>query len=287
MTLAVEGKTILVTGGNSGIGFAAARVLSGAGATVILTSRDRGRAEAAASKITGETGREVIGLPLDLASKAAINAFVDDFPRRFDRIDVLVNNAGAAFWLHHESPDGYELTWAVNHLGPFLLTSRLLPLLRRAGKARIVTTASTAHLSGRIEFDDHGHAHSYAPMAAYSRSKLGNVLFTFALARRLEGSGITTNCLHPGVVASRFFRFVPVIGSAVQAIATPFLRSPRKGAETLVFLAGDTEMDGKSGGYYFDKKPGRVSRPAFDEALQEKVWTLSVDQTGAVWDFGE
>lgn len=285
MALSVDGKTILITGGSSGIGRAGALALSRAGARVILTSRSAQSAEAAAAEISAASGNEVTGLALELASISGINAFADDFAARNSRLDVLVNNAGALWTRRQASADGYEMTWAVNHLGPFLLTARLLPLLKRAGNARIVTTASSAHLGGSIEFDNLGLPESFSRSGAYGRSKLGNVLFTFALARRLVGSGVTANCLHPGVVATGFFRFIPVIGPAVKLLATPFLRSPDKGAETLVWLAGDDSLGETSGGYFHDMKPGRLSPLADDMAVQERVWDISAAQTGAVWSF--
>ena len=285
MTLSVDGKRILITGGNSGIGQAAARELSKAGAEVILTSRSAARAEAAAKEIAAASGREVVGLKLDFTSLAEINSFADAFIERFDRLDVLVNNAGALFTTRRQSAEGYEMTWAVNHLGPLLLTSRLLPLLQKSGQARIVTTASDAHLSGTIAFDGLGTPESFSRTGAYGRSKLGNVLFSFALARRLESSDVTSTCFHPGVVATGFFRAIPIIGPLARVLATPFLRTPAKGAETLVWLAGDDGMAGQNGGYYFDKKPGRLSALARDVAVQERVWQISTEQAGAHWPF--
>jgi NAD(P)-dependent dehydrogenase (short-subunit alcohol dehydrogenase family) len=281
-----EGRIILVTGGNSGIGKAAALALSKAGAKVVLTSRSRERAEAAAAEIAAASGNEVTGLALDFSAKANINAFADTFLTRFDRLDVLVNNAGALFTSRQASADGFELTWAVNHLGPFLLTARLMPLLKKAETARIVTTSSVAHLGGRIVFDGLGLPRSFSRAGAYGRSKLANVLFTFALARRLAGTGITANCFHPGVVATGFFRFIPVVGPVVQVLATPFLRTPAKGAETAVFLAADDGSCGMSGGYYVDKKLVRTNPVATDISVQDRVWDVSVEQTGAEWNFG-
>ena len=285
MALSVDGKTILITGGSSGIGKAGALALSKAGARVILTSRSAQRAEAAAAEITAATGNEVTGLALELASIAGINAFADGFAARNPRLDVLVNNAGALWTKRQTSADGYEMTWAVNHLGPFLLTARLLPLLKRAGNARIVTTASSAHLGGSIEFGNLGLSESFSRSGAYGRSKLGNVLFTFALARRLAGTDVTANCLHPGVVATGFFRFIPVIGPVVKQLAAPFLRTPEKGAETLIWLAGDDGLAETSGGYFHDMQPGRLSPLANDLAVQDRVWEISAAQTGAVWSF--
>ena len=285
MSLSVENKTILITGGSSGIGLAAAEALARAGANVIVTSPSRARAEDAAESITRTTGGKAAGLQLDLGSFAGIRAFTERFCANHEHLDVLMNNAGALFSSPRKSLDGYEMTWAVNHLGPYLLTARLLPLLRKAPAARIVTTASSAHRAGTIDFDGLGLPESYSRTGAYGRSKLANILFTAALSRRLEGINMTATCFHPGVVATGFFRFIPLIGPAVRVLATPFLRSPQKGAETGIFLAGDSAAEGASGGYYFDAKPARTSQLAADESVQERVWGISAEQTGAIWDF--
>ncbi len=285
MSLSVEQKTILVTGGSSGIGLAAAQELAQAGANVIVTSPSRARAESAAESIGQATGGKAVGLQLDLGSFAGIRAFTEEFLANHDHLDVLLNNAGALFSSPRKSLDGYEMTWAVNHLGPYLLTSRLMPVLRKAPAARIVTTASSAHRAGTIEFDGLGLPESYSRAGAYGRSKLANIMFTAALSRRLDGTNMTATCFHPGVVATGFFRFIPLIGPLVRVLATPFLRSPQKGAETGIFLAGDSTAEGASGGYYYDCKPARTSQLAGDVDVQEKVWEISAEQTGAVWDF--
>lgn len=285
MTWTIEGKSVLVTGGSSGIGYETALALSKAGAELVLTSRSSARAEAAAKRISAESGRPVVGLALDLSSRASINGFADALLGRSDRLDVLFNNAGALFRTRGESAEGIEMTWAVNHLGPFLLTARLLPLLQGAGEARIVTTSSGAHHGGQIDLGDFGMNTRYSSFAAYGRSKLGNVLFTSALARRLAGTGITANCLHPGLVATGFFHFMPLVGPIMPVLMRPFSRSPQKGAETAIFLIADDSISGQSGVYYHDRRPARVSAVASDRELQERVWELSVEQTGAEWGF--
>jgi len=283
--LRVAGKNVVVTGGNSGIGYEIARALSEAGAHVTLTSPSAERAETAARAIATETGHDVFGKALDLSGFAAINGFADDWLATDKPLDVLVNNAGALFATRRQSADGFEMTWAVNHLGPYLLTARLMPALRKAPAARIVTTASSAHRAGTIVYDGLGLPQSYSRANAYGRSKLANILFTRALSRRLEGSGMTATCFHPGVVATGFFRFIPAIGPLVRVLAKPFLRSPAKGAETGIYLAGDSAAEGASGDYYYDSKPARTSRLAGDVDVQEKVWEISAEQTGAIWDF--
>ena len=285
MTWSVKDKTILVTGGNSGIGFAGAEELSRMGARVFVTSRDAGRARAAAAAISARTGNAVTGFGLDFSSLAAIHEFADGFAAQVNALDCLVNNAGALFLKPQVSADGTEKTWAVNHLGPFLLTARLLPLLQKPVAARIVTTSSRAHFDGKVSAESFAEAETRAGFNAYGRSKLGNILFTAALARRLAGSSVTATCHHPGVVATGFFRVFPVIGPFLHVLARPVLRSPAKGAETLVHLAASDDVSGQSGGYYFNRRLARVSRAAADVALQESIWELSVAQTGAVWPF--
>ncbi len=285
MTLAAKGKAVLVTGGNSGIGYEIARALSNAGAEVTLTSRSGARAEKAAAAIAAESGNDVVGLALDQSSFAGIHALADSYLEQGRPLDVLVNNAGALFTTRRESADGFEMTWAVNHLGPYLLTARLMPALRKAPAARIVTTASSAHRSGTIDVDGLGLPRSYSRSGAYGRSKLANILFTAALARRLDGTDMTATCFHPGVVATGFFRFIPLIGPLARILSTPFLRTPAKGAETGIFLAGDSAAEGASGGYYYDRQLAPTTRLAADEAVQEKVWEISAEQTGATWDF--
>lgn len=285
MAISADGKTILITGGNSGIGFAAAEKLVAAGAKVTITSRDKTRLDAAVNEISQRTGRTPEGMVLDLGSFAGIRAFAERYAAGHSTLDVLANNAGALFLSREVTEDGFEKTWAVNHLGPMLLTSLLLPLLSKSAAGRVVTTASTAHLGGKIAFDGLGLPHTYSRTGAYGRSKLANVLFSFALARKLEASRVTSNCFHPGVVATGFFRALPMVGPMARVLATPFLRTPEKGAETLVWLAGDTEAEGTSGGYYVDKKPGRLNPIARDIAVQERVWDVSCGQTGAHWAF--
>lgn len=282
----IEGRRVLVTGGSSGIGFETAKALARQGAELIIASRDLARTEAAAARISAETGRKVSALQVDLSSQTAIRAFAQEFTARHSRLDVLVNNAGAIFSPRQTSADGIEMTWALNHLGPFLLTAELLNVLQAAPEGRVVTVASAAHMQAKIHFDDpEFKTAAYRSFAVYSQSKLANIMFTFALARRLEGSHVMANCLHPGVVASGFFRGVPVVGGLFSVLGRPFLLSEAKGARTSVYVAGSADLSGQSGGYYANSALVQASAASRDVAAQEKLWALSVAQTGADWPF--
>jgi NAD(P)-dependent dehydrogenase (short-subunit alcohol dehydrogenase family) len=196
---------------------------------------------------------------------------------RTPRVDVLVNNAGTMYAKRAVSQDGHEKTFAVNHLAPFLLTHLLLDTLKSSAPSRIVTTASNAHLGAKISFDDLLAGRKYSPMGAYATSKLANVLFTRALAKRLEGTGVTATCLHPGFVRTNFGRdneMSPVF-KALFGLAARLARTPEKGAETVVYLASSPEAEGASGGYYFDRKLARTSPAAQDTHAAERLWELS------------
>src|SRR5579859_1049749 len=200
----MDGKVVLITGANSGVGFATARQLAELGAVVIMVCRDPGRGSAARNAVAQvATGPEPTLLLADLSSQAAVYALSDEVHARFARIDVLLNNAGAIFARRELTADGIEKTFAVNHLAPFLLTNLLLDLVRASPAGRIVTVASESH-SGRLDFDNLQGERRYSFLAAYNRSKLGNILFTYELARRLAGTGVTANCLSPGPTMTRF-----------------------------------------------------------------------------------
>lgn len=281
----MSGKRVLVTGGSAGIGYETARALARAGADVTIASRHQGRITDAAETLSADAGRPVTAMRMDLADLDSIRAFAERFAGNGDRLDVLVNNAGAWNPRRRETIDGIERTWAVNHLGPFLLTSLLMPLLQRAEAGRIVTVASGAHNYASLDFADLELTNGYAAARAYGQSKLANIMFTYALARRLEGSGITANCLHPGLVATRFFRFVPVLGPLMHWLSRPLMISPQQGAQTVIYLAADPEVVGKSGTYYYRCAP-RASNAASQVIVdQERLWEISTARTGADWQF--
>jgi NAD(P)-dependent dehydrogenase (short-subunit alcohol dehydrogenase family) len=277
----MNGKIAMVTGANSGIGKATARGLARMGAHVVAVCRDPARGEAAVAEVRRETGGRIELMLCDLASQRSIRELAEDFRHAHGRLDVLVNNAGAIFGRRRITEDGHEVTFAVNHLASFLLTRELLDVLVRSAPARVVNVASEAHRSGHLDFDDLGPPRRYSAIRAYGTSKLANVCFTFELARRLEGTGVTVNCLHPGVVATNFgaagsslFRF------AVKLIQ-PFLLDADEGAETTLHLASSPEVDGVTGTYFIRKKPAKPSREAADPAVAARLWAVSEALTRA------
>ena len=216
----------------------------------------------------------------DMASFASIKEFAAAFAARHDRLDVLVNNAGMMFAQRELTVDGIEATFAVNHLGYYLVTNLLRDLLVRSAPARVVIVASAAHKRARLDWDDLTRGDRFSGFRTYSTSKLCNILFTYELARRLDGTGVTANCLHPGVVASHFgSTAAPAFRTLVQ-IGRPFLMSSRRGAKTSIHLAASPEVDGVTGGYFAKSRPARSSAISRDPAAQARLWALSAELTG-------
>ncbi len=278
----MQGRIALITGATSGIGFETALGLARQGAHVVILGRDPMRLAAAERSIRSLSGNgNVQTLAADLLSQTEIRRAAREFSALHHRLDVLVNNAGAIFPDRRLTEEGYERTWALNHLGYVLLTLELLPPLRAAGQARIVNVASTAHARARLDFDNLQGERRFAPMDAYSRSKLANVLFTYALSSRLAGSGITANCLHPGVVATGFGRGMPGAFGLLIKLARPFFIKAGKGAKTSLFLASSPEVAGVSGAYFAGCRAVRSSALSYDEALRERLWQLSLEETNS------
>ena len=244
MTTEMKGKTCLVTGANAGIGKAAAMELARRGARVVLLCRSETRGRAALSEIERRSGNASLDLLVaDLSSQRRIRTMAEEYLRRFERLDVLVNNAAVLAWRERRvNEDGLEMTFAVNHLAPFLLTGLLLDRLKECAPSRIVTVASGAHRRAELDFDDLQNERDYSPFDAYSRSKLANVYFTYELARRLEGTGVTANCLHPGVVSTALFREMRPWQRVALWLGRPFLLKPERGADTAVYLASASEV---------------------------------------------
>ncbi len=281
----MSGKTVVVTGANAGIGFATAESLARAGATTVVTARDQARGTAAVADLAARTGGDVQLVLFDLASLASVRAGAAELAARFGRIDVLVNNAGLVLSERRESVDGYEMTFAVNHLGPFLLTTLLLD--RLVAPARVVNVASTAHNQARkgLPFDDLQNAsHRYAPMRVYGQSKLANILFTTELARRLAGTGVTANCLHPGTVATSYGRDGDATGVLAFGLKVikPFILSPAKGAATSVYLASSPEVATVSGEYFVKCRPKKPSAAARDAEAAARLWAVSEELVARV-----
>jgi NAD(P)-dependent dehydrogenase (short-subunit alcohol dehydrogenase family) len=271
----MHGKTVVVTGASSGIGAAAAVELARRGATVVPVGRDPKRTASLARQIGAEP------VTADFASMDEVRRLADLLLGRHKRIDVLVNNAGLVSGRRTVTADGLELTMAVNHFAPFLLTSLLLDRLRASSPARVVTTASDAHRGGLIDLSDLNGERRWTAWSAYGNSKLANILFTRALARRLEGSGVVANCLHPGVIRTGLARGAPLPIRAGWRVASVFFGSPRRGARTLVHLATAPEAGEVSGAYWVDSRPATPSVQAQDDDLAEDLWQASERLLGA------
>lgn len=277
--MSVAKKTVLITGGNSGIGRETAVALASQGGSITITSRDPEKGKRAVEYIREKSGSEVALLALDLASFASIRQAAADFLAAHDQLHVLVNNAGLILSQRSATQEGFETTFGVNHLGHFLLTQLLLDRIIASAPARIVNVSSDAHRFARkgLDFDDLQSTHGYGGMQVYGRSKLANIYFTRELARRLEGTGVTVNAIHPGGVATGFAQEGDVKGvfSALFKIARPFLRSPAKGAETVIYAASAPELDGVTGKYFKDSRQGEVTKLAQDDQAAGKLWALS------------
>jgi NAD(P)-dependent dehydrogenase (short-subunit alcohol dehydrogenase family) len=278
----VKDKRVVITGATNGIGLAAAQELAKRGANVAIVARSASKGADAVQAIKSSAGDvDVDVLHADLASQASVRELAAEVLARFPRVDVLVNNAGAMFATRQTSPDGIELTWALNHLAPFLLTTLLLERIIASEPARIITTTSDAHKGRLIPFDDANAERSYGSRGykRYGETKLANILFTVELARRLRGTGVTANCFHPGLVATGWNRNNGALMTAVMSIARPFSRSPRKGAETLVWLADSPAVSDETGGYFVDKRRSAPSAPAQDADSARRLWELSEAQS--------
>lgn len=274
-------KVCLVTGATSGIGFETALGLARKGARVGLVGRDAARTRDAAERIGASVpGARIDPFVADLSVQAEVRRLAGEVRALYPRLDVLVNNAGAIFDTHRLTADGIERTWALDHLAYVLLTLELLDLLKASAPSRIVNVASAAHTRGRIAFDDIGHARRFSAMTVYSQAKLGNVLFTGALARRLAGTGVTVNALHPGVIASGFAAGTGGWFGLGWRLIRPFMTGPADGAVTSIHVAGAPDLNGVTGLYFARSRPVATSRRAADRDLQERVWRLSLDQLG-------
>jgi retinol dehydrogenase 14 len=282
----MAGRTCLVTGATSGIGKATATGLAHLGAEVVLVARDPARGQATVAEIQAATGNPRVGLLLtDLSSQASVRRAAEELRGGHDRLHVLANTAGGQWASRHVTVDGLELTFALNHLAYFLLSNLLLDLLRASAPARIVNVTSSAQALGDIHFDDLQFERRYRGQAAYNQSKLANVLFTYELARRLDGTGVTVNCVAPGVTRTNFGR--EDSGPAMRLLtplARPFMRSPEQGAATSVWLASSPEAAGATGGYYVLRRgrptARRSSRRSYDRELARRLWRVSEELTG-------
>ena len=274
------GKVALVTGGTSGIGKATAMALSAMGADVAVVGRDRERGERAAAEIRAQTGGRVDLALADLSSQAEVRALAEEFKRRYDRLDVLVNNAGLVQSTRTETVDGLESTFAINHLASFLLTNLLLDMLKQSAPSRVVTVSSEAERWGNIDFDDLQSKNKYRGFPVYGMTKLANIMFTYELAERLKGTGVTATCMHPGAVNTRFGTNNRGPMTILFRAFKPFMRTPEQGADTVIWLASSPEVEGVSGRYYADRKPLEPKKIANDPAARRRLWEESERLTG-------
>jgi NAD(P)-dependent dehydrogenase (short-subunit alcohol dehydrogenase family) len=277
----MEGKVVVVTGATAGIGKETARGLAAKGAHVVIVGRNPAKTEAVAAEIRASSGTVDTALA-DFASLASVRTLAETLTDRYPKIDVLVSNAGVYRVRRTVTGDGFEEMFGVNHLAAFLLTNLLLDRLRQSAPSRIVVVASAAHYGATLDFDDLQTEHGFRSMRVYGRSKLANVMFTYALARRLEGSGTTVNCLHPGFVATS-------LGSGNKIPVKPFMAlfrltgraiSVSKGADTPIYLASSPEVEGVSGKYFDDRREKMSSPPSYIEDEQERLWDISAKLVG-------
>jgi retinol dehydrogenase 14 len=277
----MAGRTVLVTGGSGGIGRATALGLARMGADLAITGQDRGRSEDAVREIRAAGGGRVDLFIADLSSESEVRGLAEEVLQTLPRIHVLINNVGGYFDTRHVTTDGLERTFALNHLAPFLLTSLLLEKLKQSASARVVTVSSNAQAAGRIDFNDLQGERSYSGARAYSQSKLANVLFSYELARRLKGTSVTSNALHPGVVGTSFGADDP---ATVQRIFIPFLRAfmktPAQGAATPIHLASAPDLEQVTSRYFANSKIKRSSKLSYDEATAARLWLVSGDLVG-------
>jgi NAD(P)-dependent dehydrogenase (short-subunit alcohol dehydrogenase family) len=276
----MSGRTVLITGGNTGIGKESAIALAAEGAHVVFTTRDAQKGAVARDEIQQRSGNDTVDvMELDLAELASVREFASRFAARHDHVDVLLNNAGLLLGSRRETVDGYEMTFQVNHLGPFLLTNLLRDQLVAGNAARVVNVASAAHSSARkgLDFDDLQSTRRYRSFGVYAQTKLANILFTRELARRWDDTGITANAVHPGFVASHFGRDGDTgrLTGMVFPLLKPFALTPEQGAQTQVYVASAPELAGITGGYWAKAAPATPSAAAQDDAAAARLWKVS------------
>ena len=274
------GKTCIVTGANAGIGRAITVGLSIMGATVVMVCRDRDRGKTAVNEIKEESGNDALCLFIaDLSSQTSIRQFASEFKTEFTTLDVLINNAGVIPPKRTETADGLETQFAVNYLAGFLLTNLLLDTLKASAPSRIINISSNSHTSATINFDDLQSTQSYNPQHVYPQTKLGNILFTYELARRLDGTQVTANCLHPGVVATRLLNDYNGASPLVSLMNKFLYGTPENAARTPLYLASSPEIEGVTGKYFEKRRMVKSSRLSYDLTVADQLWQVSTNLT--------
>ncbi len=272
----MQGKVCLVTGSSSGIGKVTARELARMGATVVMVCRNQAKGEAAQAEIKTATGNNKVDLILaDLSSLAEVRRVAEEFKQKYTQLHVLIHNAGGANSTRKLTLDGFEATFAANYLAPFVLTEQLLDVLKASAPARIVNVSSMVHTSGKIDFADLQGEKKYSTWKAYSQAKLALILFTYELARQLQGTNVTINALHPGVIASNFDQGLGGFARFGWKLIAPFISSVEQGAQTTLYLATSPEVEGVSGKYFASKKEKKSSPLSYNEIVRQRLWQES------------
>jgi len=275
----MNGKICLVTGATNGIGKAAAQALAQMGASVVIVGRNGAKTAQLVEEIRTTSGNQnVDSLLADLSSQEDVRRLADEFKSKYPHLHVLLNNAGGTFTTRQLTVDGIEMTFALNHLAYFLLTNLLLDTIKASAPARIINVSSDAHSGGKIDFDNLQGERSYSSFGPYGNSKLANILFTNELARRLEGTGVTVNALHPGLTRTGFGKNNPGFFMKIMQVIIPLVaRSPEKGAETSIYLASSPEVQSVTGKYFVDCKVTQPAPQAADGAIAKKLWDVSAE----------
>ncbi|XP_075936925.1 retinol dehydrogenase 12, like isoform X1 [Anarhichas minor] len=280
----LDDRTAIITGANAGIGKETAIDLAKRGAKVIMACRDMERGQAAVKEVVEISGSEhVVCMKLDLADSKSIREFAEAINTGEPKLNLLINNAGVMVCPYGKTADGFEMQIGVNHFGHFLLTHLLIDLIKRSAPARIVTVSSMAHSWGSINLEDINSEKSYDKKAAYSQSKLANVLFTRSLAKKLEGTGVTTYSLHPGVVKTDLWRHLSGPQQFLMKMVSPFTKNSSQGAQTSIYCAVEPSLEKESGGYYSDCAPASCSAAGKDDVLAQKFWDLSCQMLSITW----